>query len=156
MTMPLVVRKGEGKRVVLGPDPWIVLAGGKQTADRFDFMQGTVSYLQGPPLHVHFDQDDSFLVVSGTLKIQIGDDLLDLREGDFATAPRGVPHTFANVEKEPVRLINFVTPGGFDRCLDEMTLMPPGPPDPKQLEEFGKKHRLAIVGPSIPVKLGLL
>jgi len=55
-----------------------------------------------------------------------------------------------------VRVINIMTPGGFDRVLEDYTSLPAGPPDPQVLEEFAQKHKLAIVGPSIPMRLGLV
>jgi len=60
------------------------------------------------------------------------------------------------VGKEPVRVINIMTPGGFDRVLEDYASLPAGPPDPKVLEEFGQKDKLAVVGPSIPMRLGLV
>jgi hypothetical protein len=60
------------------------------------------------------------------------------------------------VEKEPVHVINIMTPGGFDRVMEDYASLPAGPRDPQALEEFGKKHKLAIVGPSIPMRLGLV
>jgi len=153
---PLLVRKGESKVLMLGPDPWVLRATGAETDGRFDFIEGTVSYLQGPPLHAHNDQDDTILVVSGTLKVQIGDDLFDLQAGDFMSAPKGVPHTFANLEREPVRLVNVMTPGGFHRVLEDYATLPQGPPDPKLLERLAEKHGIAVLGPPIPVRLGLV
>jgi uncharacterized RmlC-like cupin family protein len=107
-------------------------------------------------LHLHYEQDDTFFVIEGTLTVQVGDELFELHAGDLVCAPKGVPHTFANVGKEPVRVINIMTPGGFDRVLEDYTSLPAGPPDPQVLEEFGQKHKLAIVGPSIPMRLGLV
>jgi hypothetical protein len=67
-----------------------------------------------------------------------------------------VPHTFANVGKEPVRVINIMTPGGFDRVMEDYASLPAGQRDPQVLEELGQKHKLAFVGPSIPMRLGLV
>jgi len=61
------------------------------------------------------------------------------------------------VGKEPVRVINIMTPGGFDRVMEDYASLPAGGPrDPQVLEELGQKHKLAFVGPSIPVRLGLV
>jgi hypothetical protein len=68
--------------------------------------------------------------------------------------PKGVPHTFANLGKEPVRVINIMTPGGFDRVLEDYAALPEGPGDPQVIEELAKKHKLVFLGPSIPMRLG--
>jgi mannose-6-phosphate isomerase-like protein (cupin superfamily) len=157
MASPLIIRKGEGKKTIMvGPDPWSFRITGADTNGRFDFMEATITHLQGPPLHLHHEQDDTFFVIEGTLTVQVGDELFDLNPGDLVCAPKGVPHTFANVGKEPVRVINIMTPGGFDRVLEDYASLPPGPRDPQVLEELAQKHKLAFVGPSIPVRLGLV
>jgi mannose-6-phosphate isomerase-like protein (cupin superfamily) len=68
MASPLIVRKGEGKKtIMIGPDPWLFRITGADVDGRFDFMEGTITYLQGPPLHLHYEQDDTFFVIEGTL-----------------------------------------------------------------------------------------
>ncbi len=157
MASPLIIRKGEGKKtIMLGPDPWTFGITGADTDGHFDFIEATITYLQGPPLHLHHEQDDTFFILEGTLKVQVGDELFDLHPGDLVCAPKGVPHTFANVKKEPVRVINIMTPGGYDRVLEDFVSLPPGPPDPQILDEFAQKHKMAFLGPSIPVRLGLV
>jgi uncharacterized RmlC-like cupin family protein len=98
-------------------------------------------------LHLHQEQDDTFFVLAGTLTVQLGDELFDLHAGDLVCAPKRVPHTFANVGKEPVRVINIMTPGGFDRVLEDYASLPAGPPDPQVLEEFAQMHKL-VIGPT--------
>ncbi len=156
MASPLMSRKGEGKTIMLGPDPWVFRITGAEIDGRFDFMEATITYLQGPPLHLHHEQDDTFFVVEGTLKVQVGEELFDLHPGDLVCAPKGVSHTFANVTKEPVRVINIMTPGGFDRLLEDFASLPPGSPDPRVLDELAQKHKAVFVGPSIPERLGLV
>lgn len=42
--------------------------------------------------HKHDDEDELFLVVRGTLKIQLRDREFRLHEGEFLIVPRGVEH----------------------------------------------------------------
>ena len=155
MTSPLVVRKGAARTVMLGPDEWSFPAAGTDTSDRFDIIHGSISYLQGPPLHVHYDQDDTFVILEGTLKIQVGDEITDLHVGDVASAPKGTPHTFTNVNHDIVRVINVMTPGGFDRCLEDFAALMGDYSDAAGVEEIAKRHRMALVGPPLGVTLGL-
>jgi mannose-6-phosphate isomerase-like protein (cupin superfamily) len=156
MGKPLIVRKNGAKSIRLGPDEWNLFATGADTDGRFDFLEGTISYLQGPPLHIHHDQDDTIMVMQGTLKVQVGEELFDLTAGDFVSIPRGVAHTFANLGEEPVRVINVMTPGGFGLALEEMAGLPPGPPAPEVLSEITAKHGVEFVGPPIPMRLGMM
>ncbi|MCE9620893.1 MAG: cupin domain-containing protein [Actinomycetia bacterium] len=117
-----------GANVVPGP-AGAMRAGGANTNGRYDFMVSTIPYLAGPPLHIHDDQDDAFLVLEGTLTVQVGDELIDLGPGDFASVPPGLAHTFSNInaDQPPVRAINLMTPGGFDAYFGEM-MQPPRRP----------------------------
>src|SRR5262245_24950580 len=157
MASSLISRKGEGKKtIMIGPDPWSFRITGADIDGRFDFIEATITYLQGPPLHLHHEQDDTFFVIEGTLTVQVGDELFDLHAGDFVCVPKGVLHTFANVGKEPVRVINIMTPGGFDRVLEDYASLPAGPRDPQVVEDLAQKHKIVFVGPSIPMRLGLV
>lgn len=115
MTEARIVRAGGGKPI----DIWEFVATGETTGGHFDFMIGEVPFDSGPPLHIHHEQYDSFFVLIGQLTIQANDEVFVLGPGDFVTVPPGVPHTFNNSDASqgPVRAINIMTPGGFDKAL---------------------------------------
>jgi quercetin dioxygenase-like cupin family protein len=73
----------------------------------------------GPPLH-HHDFDEAFYVIEGELTAQLGDELFSVKAGEVAFAPRGVPHTFANLETEPAGYLIVCTPAGFERYFARM------------------------------------
>jgi len=152
-----IVRQGAGDPLDVLGDELRFLAVGEGTGRRFDFMIQNYSYLVGPPLHTHRDQDDTFYVLDGVLSVQIGDEVYDLEPGDFATAPPGVPHTFGNMRRGQalVRAVNVMTPGGFDEVLREFSALPPGSPDAELLRRWHDKYGLTVVGPPLAVKLGL-
>lgn len=130
---------------------------GSLTGGRFDFMVGDIGYLDGPPLHVHREQDDTFFVLEGVLAVQVGDDVFDLEPGDFATVPPGVPHTFANIREHqpPVKAINLMTPGGLDAQFRDMSSMGEAASDPAKMARLREKHGVTMVGPTLAVRLGL-
>jgi len=120
-------------------------------------MVGNIDYLDGPPLHVHREQDDTFFILDGVLAIQVGDDVFDLGPGDFATVPPGVPHTFGNVRKDqpPVKVCNLMTPGGLDAQFRDISMMGEAAHDPTKVAQLREKHGITVVGPTLSVKLGL-
>jgi quercetin dioxygenase-like cupin family protein len=73
----------------------------------------------GPPLHSH-DFDESFYVIEGELTFQVRDELHRVGAGELAFAPRGVPHTFANLSDAPARQLIVCTPAGFERYFARM------------------------------------
>lgn len=43
-------------------------------------------------MHKHDNEDELFLVIKGLLKMDYGDKIADVREGEFIIIPRGVKH----------------------------------------------------------------
>jgi quercetin dioxygenase-like cupin family protein len=129
---------------------------GSLTGGRFDFMVGNIGYLQGPPLHVHDDQDDTFFVLDGVLTVQVGDKVFDLGPGDFASVPPGIPHTFDNTKKDqpPVKVCNLMTPGGLDQQFRDVANATASG-NQATVDAVRKQHGVTSVGPTLGVKLGL-
>jgi mannose-6-phosphate isomerase-like protein (cupin superfamily) len=62
------------------------------------------------PLHVHFDDDEAWYVLEGTLAVRLGDEVLTVGAGGAVLAPRGTPHTYWNPSPEPLRYLLVMTP----------------------------------------------
>jgi quercetin dioxygenase-like cupin family protein len=72
-----------------------------------------------PPLHRH-DFDETFYILEGELTFQLDDAVFTRRTGELAFAPRGVPHTYANLSGAPARALLVITPAGFERYFDRI------------------------------------
>lgn len=59
--------------------------------------------------HAHADEDELFMVVYGTLKIQLEDRDVLLQPGEFCVIPKGVRHNPVAVEECGIVLIETVT-----------------------------------------------
>ena len=142
-----------GGRVVRKDTEGIFKATGGSTDGRFEMMVLDVDYCFGPPLHVHEVQEDTFFIVNGVLTAQIGDEIIELKEGDFATAPPGVPHTFTNTnQNEVARVVNVMTPGiGFDHYIAGAM----SGAEAAEMARLGKEYGVTLVGPSLAEKLDL-
>jgi len=79
----------------------------------------------GPPLH-HHDFDETFYVMEGELTFRLRDEILTAGPGELVFAPRGVPHTFANLSGTPARQLIVCTPAGFERYFARMGRRAPG------------------------------
>ena len=73
---------------------------------------------EGPELHVHEDEDDSFYVLEGELTLILDEGEIVGEPGTFILVPPGVRHTFANRSGDVVRFINVHAPAGFDLRLE--------------------------------------
>ena len=74
----------------------------------------------GPPLHVHPEFEETFVVLDGSLAFRVGDDAREARAGGVAHIPRGVPHTFANPADETAHALVIVTPAGFEEYFEAL------------------------------------
>jgi mannose-6-phosphate isomerase-like protein (cupin superfamily) len=69
-----------------------------------------IARLQGEFVwHAHEDEDELFLVVRGTMRIQLEDGDVTLGPGEFVVVPRGVRHNPVAAEECWVMLIETVT-----------------------------------------------
>lgn len=66
----------------------------------------------GPPLHLHYSQDEYFYVMDGTFLFQLGDRRVTLHPGDSVLGPRRVPHTFTVTSQQPGHMLIAFTPAG--------------------------------------------
>jgi mannose-6-phosphate isomerase-like protein (cupin superfamily) len=55
--------------------------------------------------HQHDDEDELFMVIKGSLDIELKDEIVSLQEGEFYIVPKGVAHK--PIAKEEVYLLLF-------------------------------------------------
>jgi mannose-6-phosphate isomerase-like protein (cupin superfamily) len=74
---------------------------------------------QGVEGHRHEAEDDSFLVLEGTLSVTVGDArrAVEAGPGTFVLVPAGTFHALRNSGPASVRFLNVHAPGGFDRRI---------------------------------------
>jgi len=99
-----------------------------------------------PPLHTH-DFDEAFYVLEGELTFKLGDDVFTRRAGELAFAPRGVPHTYANLSDAPARALLVITPAGFERYFDRIAARISGTEPPPEAAKTIPE--VATVGPPL-------
>src|SRR3954447_4059399 len=64
----------------------------------------------GPPLHLHRNEEESLYVLDGAFRFQLGEEIIEAPRGSMMFVPRGVPHCFQNVRTEPGTLLITFTP----------------------------------------------
>jgi mannose-6-phosphate isomerase-like protein (cupin superfamily) len=60
--------------------------------------------------HVHHDDDEAWLVLTGWLGFQVADATLEVGPGESLLVPRGTPHSYWNARPEPARYLLVMTP----------------------------------------------
>ena len=76
----------------------------------------------GPPMHVHSKEDELFYILKGNYIFNFGDKKIHVSRGDLIRLPRGVPHSFVNVDSITGITMNTITPGGFEYFFDDIAV----------------------------------
>ena len=71
----------------------------------------------GPPLHVHFRENEEGIVKAGTLGAQIGKDKFVVPAGGTVVLPAGRPHRWWNAGGDLLEFSGHVVPVDLDRYL---------------------------------------
>lgn len=72
------------------------------------------------PVHRHTREDEFSFVLEGRWGFQQGSDVVYAEPGDLVYKPRGVWHTFWNATDAPARLLEIISPAGFERLFVEL------------------------------------
>jgi len=142
---PKIVRKKEGLiRNVLGDRQTFKLTG-KDTNGLFALIESVNEPGMEIPLHIHENEDEVFKVLEGQMELTVGKKTTILREGDLAFAPRNVPHSWRIVGDTKSKVVLSVFPAGLEVMFEELSELPPGPPDFAQVAAIAKEYGISFV-----------
>lgn len=87
----------------------------------------------GSPIHTHTNEDEYSYVTEGEFGVQIGDEVFTAGPGTLVIKPRGIPHAFWNATDSPARMLEIISPAGFQKYFEELAEAYPkdGPPGPQ-------------------------
>lgn len=70
--------------------------------------------------HRHTREDEHSIVVEGKIGFRSDDSEVVLGPGGYITKPRGQMHAMWNAGNVPARIVEIITPGGFETYLREL------------------------------------
>ena len=110
----MVVAPGEGRVTVEGPVGVVEKVHGRRT-------NGVISIVEHPiapgalvPPHTHADFDEWSYVLEGLVGARVGDQEFTAEPGSYILKPRRIMHAFWNAGPAPGRIIEIITPAGFE------------------------------------------
>ena len=132
-----------------------VRAGGSATGGQLAILEHAGQRGYSSPLHRHTADEETFLILDGELRVEVGGQAVKAGPGTAAVLPRQLPHAFV-VTSPQARFLTLHTPAGFD----EFTLTagspalspfeePPDepPPDLAALAAAAASYGIEILGP---------
>jgi len=149
---PRVVGPDGGKLVDLGSIGARMMAWTEETGGGFSLVEHPMPPRRlAAPIHRHSREDEYSFVLEGRMGALLGEEVVHAEAGDFAFKPRDQWHTFWNAGDEPCRILEIISPGGFEHFFDELgAITASGEFKPEQLGELGERYGLELQPESIP------
>ncbi|GAA3469266.1 cupin domain-containing protein [Nonomuraea roseola] len=125
-----IVQPGQGREGNLGSIGVVFKLWGQDTG-------GAVSIVEHPfpvgalvPPHLHTREDEYSIVTEGEIGFRSGDREVVLGPGGYITKPRGELHAMWNAGTVPARMIEVISPAGFEGFFRDMADLVAGGPPP--------------------------
>ena len=136
-TGPRIVTPDDGTQGFLGSIGVRFLIDGPEAGERFSLVEHPMSpRALAAPLHLHTREDEYSFVLEGHMGALLGDAVVEAGPGDLVFKPRNQWHTFWNAGEAPCRILEIISPAGFERFFRELVDM--GGVTQADPDEFGR------------------
>ena len=125
---------------------------GEETDGGFSLVEHPMSpRALAAPLHRHTREDEYSYVLEGRMGALLGDEVVDGGPGDLIFKPRNQWHTFWNAGDEPCRILEIISPAGFERFFAELVdLGGVTQAEPQELGALCARYGLEMQPESVP------
>jgi quercetin dioxygenase-like cupin family protein len=100
-----------GHQITPSVSAWVKVSR-KDTGGAWSMFEGVVAPRFGPPLHLHFLQEEWFQVMQGEFLFEAGGEQHRMTSGMSILVPRMVPHRFQNVGSSTGKVLILAQPAG--------------------------------------------
>lgn len=148
-----VVGPRDGKAGFLGSIGVRFMIDGGESGGGFSLVEHPMSpHALAAPLHRHALEDEYSYVLEGRVGAMLGDDVVVGGPGDLIFKPRSQWHTFWNAGDEPARILEIISPSGFEKFFAELVdLGGVTKADPQEMMELCARYKLEMNPDSVPV-----
>jgi mannose-6-phosphate isomerase-like protein (cupin superfamily) len=123
-TTAKVIGPTDGKAGTLGGIGVRFMIDGVEADERFSLVEHPMPpRTLAAPLHRHNREDEYSYVLEGRMGALLGDEVVYAEAGDLVFKPRAQWHTFWNAGDQPARILEIISPAGFERFFDELVDM---------------------------------
>jgi mannose-6-phosphate isomerase-like protein (cupin superfamily) len=145
-TMRLVLGPGEGESVQIGGLGARFMVGAGESGGGFSLVEHPIApRALAAPMHVHEREDEYSFILEGRVGVQVGEEIRVAEPGDLVFKPRGIWHAFWNAGDEPARLLEIISPAGFEQYFADLApWFPPQVPEPDFAEIAAVQARYGL------------
>jgi quercetin dioxygenase-like cupin family protein len=142
---------GEGRQVDAPAGRLTFKARGEETGGALTLFESVVPPGDGPPLHVHVDDDEFMYVLEGTLRFRLGDSERQAPAGSFVFIPKGLAHTWQNAGDTDARfLAGFALAAlGMERFFERTGEAADEVRGPDAFRQFADDAGMQVLGPPL-------
>lgn len=144
---PIITQPGTGQDLHAFGNVLSVMLSGEQTSGLISVMSESTPPGGGPPLHVHSQEDEIFLVIEGRVSYFVNGQWTEVGAGGLVFLPRGCEHCFRNIGNTPSRHWIITFPSGFEKffasCAQEFARQTP--PDMQRIVEVSREYGIEFV-----------
>jgi quercetin dioxygenase-like cupin family protein len=147
-----VVGPQDGRAGFLGSIGVRFMLNGEEAGERFSLVEHPMSpRALAAPLHRHTREDEYSHVLEGRVGALLGDEVVIGGPGDLIYKPRNQWHTFWNAGDQPARILEIISPAGFERFFAELVdLGGLTQADPQALADLCARYEVEVDPDSIP------
>src|SRR4029079_1740236 len=109
-----IVRPGEGRAGNLGPIGVVFKLWGEDTGGAVAIVEHPFAVGALVPPHMHTREDEYSIVLEGEIGFRSEDQEVVLGAGGYIVKPHGEVHAMWNAGKTPARMIEIISPPGFE------------------------------------------
>lgn len=144
-----VVQPGEGRSGGLAPGVGVVFKiDGRDSGGALSIVEHPFAVGALVPPHVHTVEDEFSIVLEGEIGFRSEDQEVVLVPGGYIVKPRGEVHAMWNAGSTPARMIEVISPAGFEDFFRELVDMTDaGPPDPDRIAQVAGRYQLPSAEP---------
>ncbi|HWC09265.1 MAG TPA: cupin domain-containing protein [Solirubrobacterales bacterium] len=150
--MATIIGPNDGKAGFLGSIGVRWMIDGAEADRRFSLVEHPMSpRALAAPLHRHHREDEYSYVIEGRMGALLGDEVVEAGPGDLVFKPRGEWHTFWNAGEEPARILEIISPAGFELFFEELDAMGGAvEADPEALAALNERYGLDMRPETVP------
>jgi len=152
---PKVLGPRDGRAGFLGSMGVRFLVDGDESSGGFSLVEHPMSARAlGAPMHRHALEDEYSYVLEGRMGALLGDEVLEAGPGSLIFKPRNQWHTFWNAADTPTRVLEIISPPGFERYFVELVALGGSrKASPQVLKSLAERYSLEVDPQSIPTLL---